>query len=73
MQVKDLIAALRDCDPAAEVVCLVSWDDRVVRINSAAPHGAEGNVVLSDAVPQRIEPEKPVRKTARKRSRRGES
>lgn len=73
MQVRDLIAALRECDPAAEVVCLVSWDDRVVRIHSVDPAGAEGNVVLSDSVPKRDVAAKPVSMAPRKRSRRKKS
>jgi hypothetical protein len=51
MKVKDLIATLRKCKPDREVVCFVSWDDRVIRINSVDPKGAEGNVVLSDSFP----------------------
>jgi hypothetical protein len=52
MKVKDLIAALRKCKPDSEVVCYVSWDERVVRINSVGPKGAEGSVVLSDSIPK---------------------
>jgi hypothetical protein len=52
MKVKDLIASLRKCKPESEVVCFVSWDDRVIRINSVDPNGAEGNVVLSDSFPK---------------------
>ena len=73
MQVRDLIAALRECEPAAEVVCLVSWDDRVVRINSVDPAGAEGNVVLSDSVPKKDGAPKPVSAATRKRGRRKKS
>lgn len=67
MQVQDLIAALRECEPAAEVVCFVSWDDRLVRVNSVDPHGAEGNVVLSDAVPKKVTVTKPATPATRKR------
>jgi hypothetical protein len=52
MKVKDLIASLKKCKPDSEVVCFVSWDDRVIRINSVDSHGAEGNVVLSDSFPK---------------------
>jgi len=52
MKVKDLIAALRKCKPGSEVVCFVSWDDRVIKINSVDPRDAEGNVVLSDSFPK---------------------
>ena len=52
MKVKELIAGLRKCKQDSEVVCHVSWDDRVVRINSIDPTGAEGSVVLSDSLPR---------------------
>ncbi len=52
MKVKDLIAALRKCESESEVVCFVSWDDRVIRINSVEPKGADGTVVLSDSLPK---------------------
>lgn len=52
MKVRDLIASLRKCKPESEVVCFVSWDDRVIRINSVDPKGAEGNVMLSDSIPK---------------------
>lgn len=52
MKVKDLIASLRKCKPESEVVCFVSWDDRVIRINSVDPKGGEGDVVLSDSLPK---------------------
>jgi len=52
MKVQDLIASLRKCKSESEVVCFVSWDDRVIRINSVDPNGAEGNVVLSDSFPK---------------------
>jgi len=52
MKVKDLIASLRKCRPESEVVCFVSWDDRVIRINSVDPKDDEGNVVLSDSLPK---------------------
>jgi hypothetical protein len=52
MKVKDLIASLRKCKPESEVVCFVSWDDRVIRINAVDPKGADGNVILSDSFPK---------------------
>jgi hypothetical protein len=51
VKVRDLIASLRKCKPESEVVCFVSWDDRIIRINSVDPKGDDGNVVLSDSFP----------------------
>ena len=52
MNVKDLIAALRKCKPESEVVCHVSWDDRVVKINSVERKGTDDSVILSDSIPK---------------------
>ena len=56
MKVKDLIASLRKCKPESEVVCFVSWDNRLMRISSVDPKDAEGNLVLSDSIPKVQEP-----------------
>ena len=52
MKAKDLLASLRKGMPESEVVCLVSRDDRVIRINSVDPKGADGNVVLAIQFPR---------------------
>lgn len=53
MTVQELLAVLNKCEPDSEVVCFVSWDSRVVKINSIEQRGANGSVVLSDALPKK--------------------